>query len=366
MHPRRRLPPITTPKAGATTAQGAIPCTLGAVSPLTSALRKSNRRRGSNTAHTQRNSPRPRPQLAGQPPPICHRGRISARPRQQLPHQAAAQHRPTDTEGAAQYTLGANHPQPRHLRRKQPPPKAQPRAPSTQIAPLTAAPTLPNRHRGSVTVHPRRRLPPITTPQAGATATEGAIPRTLNPNHPAHSDPKHRQPPPKAHQRAPSKAVSPPAAAPDKGNRHPRRNPAHPRRRLPAGSCPSTTQPPPREQHSAPSKAVAQPGVQVIAKNLGRKTAPRPRMRPTRHDHGPPRRRNRGATRHRPRRAPRCPDRPRQGHGATTAKRDATAAGQTRPPATGHGPPIKKHRKQAVAHDDGLFRFQPRNDDRHV
>lgn len=204
MHPRRRLPPITTPQAGTTATQGAIPCTLGAVSPLTAALRKSNRRRGSATAHPQRNSPRPRPQLAGQPPPICCRGRISARPRQQLPHQAAAQHRPTDTEGAAQYTLGANHPS-------------------------HDTPGGSNRHPRRNPAHPRRKLSPPSSSQHHPTAAEGATQRALGANYPQPRHPKREQPPLRERHSAPSAPITPNHDTQGRSNHRPRRIIMHPR-----------------------------------------------------------------------------------------------------------------------------------------
>ena len=139
-----------------------------------------------------------------------------------------------------------------------PPPREQRRTPSTAVTPPSSSPTPPNHHRGSIITHPQRQLPPATTPKAGATAAQGATPRTLDadcphlaaPNTtqppprerhsapldadcPTDSHPNTTQPPLRVHHSAPSDSITPPAAPTDRGNRHPGRNPMHPRRRLP-------------------------------------------------------------------------------------------------------------------------------------
>ena len=209
MHPRRRFfsPPITTPKAGATTAQSAIPCTLGAVSPLTSALRKK------------------------QPPPREQHSAPSTQftPPKTATRRATATHLPPKAHQRTPSTLitKPSSPSRQHNRRR----GRNPMHHRCQSPHQAAAPTPPNHHRGSTTVHPRRQSPQLRhlrreqparrqLPQHHPTATEGAAQCTLE-----------------------SSCAARGAS---------RRN------------------------------------------NSGQKAAMRPRMRPTRLDHGPPRRHNRG------------------------------------------------------------------------
>ena len=113
-------------------------------------------------------------------------------------------HHPSATEGAPQCTLGRNQPTGSCPQQRQPPARAQSHAPSTPITPPTATPNRANHHRGSSIAHPRRQLPPITTPKAGATTTEGAPPRTLDADYQAQQPQPAAQSLPMAHPHAPS------------------------------------------------------------------------------------------------------------------------------------------------------------------
>lgn len=170
-----------------------------------------------------------------------------------------------------------------------PPPREQRRTPSTAVTPPSSSPTPPNHHRGSIITHPRHQLLRPAAPISNTTAAQGAIPRTLdanhpthngpkqgrpppreqrsapsaqlarqqhsqaeattaqgtipctlNPNHPAHNDPKHMQPQPKEHHSAPSTPITPPTATASTGNRHRGSNAAHPRQQLARQQLPST------------------------------------------------------------------------------------------------------------------------------
>jgi len=112
----------------------------------------------------------------------------------------------------------------------------------------------------------------------------GAQSCTLGPSYPTKSCPPPRQPPPKAHNRAPSTAIRRHGAAPARGNRHRGSNIVHPRPKLPhqkpphatviategAESCtlgpsyptksrPPPRQPPPRAHNRAYSTPVTPP-----------------------------------------------------------------------------------------------------------
>ncbi len=166
-------------------------------------------------------------------PPKHHRGSNAAHPRRQLPHPAAAQHRPNTTEGATQRTLDANYPTQHPQPATQPPPRVQSHAPSTPITPPAATPSTGNQHRGSSIAHPRMQLANLQPPQTEATATQGAPARTLNAVSPTDSHPRQRQPRPKEQHRAPSTPVTKPSTPNQQHNRRRGCNPMHPRPQSP-------------------------------------------------------------------------------------------------------------------------------------
>ena len=190
-------------------------------------LGRSTHRRGSSAAHPRQQLPR---QAAAPTPPNLRRGRTSAHPRRQSPRPQQPQAQAIATKGAPQRTLDTNYSAQQLQPATQPPPRVQSHAPSMPITPPTTAPNRANHRRGSSIAHPRRQLPPITTPKAGATSTEGATSRTLDANHPARNSPNTTQPPPREHHSAPSTAITPLKAVPNKGNRHRGSTAAHPRR----------------------------------------------------------------------------------------------------------------------------------------
>lgn len=148
-----------------------------------------------------------------------------------------------DTSGGSNHCPGRTsvHPR-RRLPRLQFPNAAQPQSrahrstPSDSISPPAAVLNKGNHHPGRTAAHPRCKTTPFKTATRRATTTHL---------------------PPKAHHRAPSDVISPPAATLNRGNHHPVRNPMHPRHRLPRLQFPTAAQPPPREQHRAPSDAVS-------------------------------------------------------------------------------------------------------------
>ena len=166
-------------------------------------------------------------------PPNRHRGSSTVHPRRRFHPVATPQAGATVTQGTPARTLGRNQPTGSCPQQRQPPPRAQSHAPSMPIIPPTATPNRANHHRGSTASRPRTQLARPQHPQAEATTAQGATPYTLDPNHPAHSYPKHMQPPPKEHHGAPSTAITPLKAVPNKGNRHRGRTNTHPRREPP-------------------------------------------------------------------------------------------------------------------------------------
>ena len=152
---------------------------------------------------------------------------------------------PIATEGTSAHALDSSYPTEQQPNTAQPPSRERHRAPSGAISPLTAAPTPPNRHRGRTSVHPRCQLPSPAAPTSNTTDAQGAIPCTLDANYLSHD-------------------------APGGSNRHPGRTGVHPRRRLSPLSRPNAAQPPPREYQRAPSDAISLPAAVLNKGNCHR------------------------------------------------------------------------------------------------